>query len=153
MCFHMCKLFGVKHINTGLMEDYPVDYTAQKLRELCDRAGDLIIALEPMPYSGLPNLDKTWKVLQKADRDNAMMLLDTWHWVRANQPSDLSTKEQAKRGISIKIDDDYERSYADSKERDELMLDRLAPGAWQADTVAFLKMIMDHRINPNVVGV
>ena len=153
MCFHMCELFGVKHINTGLMEDYPVDYTAQKLRELCDRAGDLIIALEPMPYSGLPNLDKTWKVLQKADCDNAMMLLDTWHWVRANQPYDLLTKEQAKKVISIQIDDAYERPYADSILRDESMHDRLAPGVGQADTVAFLKMIKEAGIDPKVVGV
>lgn len=61
----MCELFGVKHINTGLMEDYDIDYTAKKLQELAARAGDLIIALEPMPYSGLPNLDKTWKIMQK----------------------------------------------------------------------------------------
>ena len=39
MCFHMCELFGVNHINCGLMEDYSVEYTAQKLRELCARAG------------------------------------------------------------------------------------------------------------------
>ena len=153
MCFHMCKLFGVKHINTGLMEDYPVDYTAQKLRELCQRAGDLIIALEPMPYSGLPNLDKTWKVLEKADCENAMMLLDTWHWVRANQSYDLLTKEQAKKVISIQIDDAYERPYAKSILRDESMHDRLAPGAGQADTVAFLKMIKEAGIDPKVVGV
>ena len=34
MCFHMCELFGVGHINCGLMENYSVEYTAQKLKEL-----------------------------------------------------------------------------------------------------------------------
>ena len=29
MCFHMCELFGVGHINCGLMENYSVEYTAQ----------------------------------------------------------------------------------------------------------------------------
>lgn len=51
MCFHMCQLFGVAHINCGLMERYSVEHTAQKLKELCGRAGNIIIGVEPMPYS------------------------------------------------------------------------------------------------------
>ncbi|MGU9558798.1 sugar phosphate isomerase/epimerase family protein [Lactiplantibacillus pentosus] len=152
-CFHMCELFGVKHINTGLMEDYDIDYTAKKLQELAARAGDLIIALEPMPYSGLPNLDKTWKIMQKANCDNVYMLLDMWHWVRANQPYDLLTKEQAKRVISIQIDDAYTRPYATSILRDESMHDRLAPGAGDLDTAGFVKMIKDAGVDPKVIGI
>ena len=45
ICFHMCALFGVNHINCGLMENYSVEYTAQKLRELCHRAGDYVIGV------------------------------------------------------------------------------------------------------------
>jgi len=152
-CFHMCELFGVKHINTGLMEDYSIDYTAQKLQELAARAGDLIIALEPMPYSGLPNLDKTWKIMQKANCDNVYMLLDMWHWVRADQSYDLLTKEQAKRVISIQIDDAYTRPYAESILRDESMHDRLAPGAGDLDTAGFVKMVKDAGVDPKVIGV
>ena len=39
ICFHMCELFGVNHINCGLMEKYSVEHDAQKLAELCQRAG------------------------------------------------------------------------------------------------------------------
>ena len=46
LCFHMCELFNVKQINCGLMENYSVEYTAQKLRELCHRAGKYIIGVE-----------------------------------------------------------------------------------------------------------
>ncbi|KAF0468189.1 TIM barrel protein [Pediococcus pentosaceus] len=152
-CFHMCELFNVKHINTGLMENYDIDYTANKLQELAKRAGNLIIALEPMPYSGLPNLDKTWKIMQKANCDNVYMLLDMWHWVRANQPYDLLTKEQAQRVISIQIDDAYTRPYADSILRGESMHDRLAPGAGDLDTAGFVKMIKDAGVDPKVIGV
>ena len=65
ICFHMCALFGVNHINCGLMENYSVEYTVQKLRELCHRAGDYVIGVEPMPYSGLPNVERhgqSWKL-------------------------------------------------------------------------------------------
>ena len=90
MCFHMCELFNVKQINCGLMENYSVEYTAQKLSELCHRAGKYIIGVEPMPYSGIPDVKKGWAVVKAADCDNAKLILDTWHWVRANQPVDIS---------------------------------------------------------------
>ncbi|WP_332523868.1 sugar phosphate isomerase/epimerase family protein [Terrisporobacter sp.] len=84
MCFHMCDLFDVKQINCGLMENYSVEHTAGKLKELCHRAGKVIIGVEPMPYSGIPDLEKAWKVVEASACDNAMIILDTWHWVRAN---------------------------------------------------------------------
>ena len=90
LCFHMCELFNVKQINCGLMENYSVEYTAQKLRELCQRAGKYIIGVEPMPYSGIPDVKKGWAVVKAADCENAKLILDTWHWVRANQPVDIS---------------------------------------------------------------
>ena len=78
MCFHMCELFGVKQINCGLMENYSVEHTAQKLRELCQRAGKWIIGVEPMPYSGIPDIKKGWAVVKAADCENAKLILDTW---------------------------------------------------------------------------
>ncbi len=62
MCFHMCELFDVGQINCGLMENYSVEYTAQKLKELCQRAGKYIIGVEPMPYSGIPDFRKAGKL-------------------------------------------------------------------------------------------
>lgn len=153
ICFHMCDLFGVGHINIGLMETYSVEHTAKKLAELCARAGNRIIGLEPMPYSGVPNLEKAWAVVKGSGADNAYLILDTWHWVRANQPFDLLTEEQAKKVISIQVNDAYERPYADSILRDESMHDRLAPGTGAKDTAGFVKMIKDAGVDPKVIGV
>lgn len=153
MCFHMCRLFGVKHINVGLMEDYSIEYTAKKLEELCQRAGKFIIGVEPMPYSGLPNFEKSWEVVKMSGCNNAMLILDTWHWVRANQPYQKLTKEQAAKVISIQLNDTYERPYANSILRDESMHDRLAPGVGAGDTVGFVKMIRESGVEPAVIGV
>ncbi len=153
MCFHMCELFNVGHINCGLMENYSVEHTAQKLKELCHRAGKYIIGVEPMPYSGIPDLKKAWDVVKTAGCDNAMMVLDTWHWVRANQPFDILTKEQGAKVISIQINDAYERAYAASILRDESMHDRLAPGVGVKDTAGFCKMLKEAGVNPAAVGV
>ena len=77
ICFKMCELFNVKQINCGLMENYSIEHTAQKLKELCLRAWDIIIGVEPMPYSGIPDLEKGWKVVEASGCDNAKIILDT----------------------------------------------------------------------------
>ncbi|AYW46340.1 sugar phosphate isomerase/epimerase [Tetragenococcus koreensis] len=153
VCFHMCNLFGVSHVNIGLMESYSVEYTAQKLKELCQRAGNYIIGVEPMPYSGLPDFDRAYQVVKQSGCDNAMVILDVWHWVRADQPYRSLTKEEAAKVISIQISDAYERPYADAILRDESMHDRLAPGVGAKDTAGFVRMVKESGINPKVIGV
>ena len=120
LCFHMCELFGVAQINCGLMENYSVEHTAQKLKELCHRAGKYIIGVEPMPYSGIPDMKKGWAVVKAADCENAKLILDTWHWVRANQPVDISVLDgiPADKIVSIQIKDVWDRPYAKSILRD-----------------------------------
>ena len=155
ICFHMCELFGVDSINCGLMENYSVEHTAQKLRELCHRAGRYTIGVEPMPYSGLPDVKKAWAVVQAAGCDNAKLLLDSWHYIRANQPLDLSVLEgiPAEKIVSIQINDVQAHPYAKSILRDESMHDRMLPGTGCGNTAGFVKLIRDKGVRPAVVGV
>lgn len=155
ICFHMCELFGVDSINCGLMENYSVEHTAQKLRELCHRAGKYTIGVEPMPYSGLPDVKKAWAVVQAAGCDNAKLLLDSWHYIRANQPLDRSVLEGIPAGkiVSIQINDVQAHPYAKSILRDESMHDRMLPGTGCGNTAGFVKLIRDKGVRPAVVGV
>ncbi len=155
ICFHMCELFGVQHINCGLMENYSVEHTAQKLKELCQRADKWVIGVEPMPYSGLPDVKKAWDVVKLSGCDNAKLILDTWHWVRANQSYDPSILADvpADKVVSIQINDVLARPYAAAILRDESMHDRVAPGTGYGDTAGFVKMIKDKGIKPAVIGV
>lgn len=150
LCFHMCHLFGVKHINIGLMENYTVEHTACKLRELCQRAGDLIIAVEHMPYSGLPDIDKAWAVVKAAGASNAKLMLDSWHWIRSGHSYDKSLLEDipAEEIISIQINDVQKRPYAAAVLRDESMHDRLLPGEGYGDTAGFVRMVKEKGIAP-----
>lgn len=155
MCFHMCDLFGVDHINCGLMENYSVEYTAQKLRELCHRAGKYIIGVEPMPYSGLPDVKKAWAVVKESGCDNAKLILDSWHWIRAGQSYDPSVLSEipAEMVVSIQINDVQAHPYAGPVLRDESMHDRMMPGTGYGDTAGFVKMIREKGIEPKVMGV
>lgn len=155
MCFHMCELFGVNHINCGLMENYSVAHTAQKLKELCHRAGKYTIGVEPMPYSGLPDVKKAWAVVKESGCENAKLILDSWHWVRADQPIDLALLEgiPAEKIVSVQINDVHDRAYAKSILRDESMHDRLAPGTGHGDTAAFCRMLREKGVEPKAMGV
>ena len=111
--------------------------------------------LEPMPYSGIPDIKKGWAVVKAADCENAKLILDTWHWVRANQPCDLELLADipADKIVSIQINDVWERPYAKSILRDESMHDRLAPGTGIGATIPFVKMIKAKGIEPAALGV
>ena len=155
ICFHMCDLFNVQHINIGLMEKYSVEHTAQKLKELCHRAGKYIIGVEPMPYSGIPDVKTGWAVVKGSGCDNAKLILDSWHWIRANQSYDPSYLADipADKIISIQINDVQQHPYAPTILRDGSMHDRMIPGTGYGDTAGFVKMIRDKGIEPKVCGV
>ena len=155
MCFHMCELFGVSHINCGLMENYSVEWTAQKLKELCLRAGKYTIGVEPMPYSGLPGIRKAWEVVKSSDCDNAKLILDSWHWIRAGQSYDpaLMADIPADKIVAIQLNDVQARAYAAAILRDESMHDRALPGKGYGDTAGFVEMIKAKGVSPAVVGV
>lgn len=155
ICFHMCDLFQVQHINIGLMEKYSVDHMAQKLKELCQRAEKYIIGVEPMPYSGIPDIQTGWAVVRSCGCNNAKLILDSWHWIRANQSYDPQYLADipADKIISIQINDVQQHPYAPSILRDESMHDRMVPGTGYGNTAGFLKMIRDKGILPKVCGV
>ena len=155
MCFHMCELFGVSHINCGLMENYSVEWTAQKLKELCRRAGKYTIGVEPMPYSGLPGIRKAWEVVKGSGCDNAKLVLDSWHWIRAGQSYDpaLMADIPAEKIVAIQLNDVQARAYAAAILRDESMHDRALPGKGYGDTAGFVEMIKAKGVSPAVIGV
>ena len=155
LCFHMCELFGVRQINCGLMETYPVEYTAQKLRELCHRAQPYTIGVEPMPYSGLPDVKKAWAVVKLSGCENAKLILDSWHWIRAGQSFDacILADVPVEKIVSVQINDVQSHPYAKSILRDESMHDRMLPGAGFGDTVGFVKMLREKGVKPAVMGV
>lgn len=155
VCFHMCKQFGVGHINCGLMEQYPLHHTARKLAQLCQRAGELVIGVEPMPYSGIPDVRTAWDVVRESRAPNAAIILDSWHWVRAGQPHDLSVLDgiPAEKIVSIQINDVHDHPYPPAVLRDESMHDRLAPGTGCGDTLGFLRMIRQKGVAPRTIGV
>jgi sugar phosphate isomerase/epimerase len=64
--FHMARAFGVRHLNAGLLEKLPLDVMTDAFAALCERAGpDLTVALEFMPYNGVPDPATAWRIVEE----------------------------------------------------------------------------------------
>lgn len=149
--FHMCRLFGVKQVNVGLLEQLDREAIVEALSALCTRAGHIIIAVEYMPYSGIPDIPTAWAIIEATGKKNAHLLVDTWHWARANQtPSDLAGVP-ADRIVSVQLCDVLE--HAMTPLRVESLHHRLPPGQGWGDPVGMLRALELHGATPNVVTV
>jgi sugar phosphate isomerase/epimerase len=148
----MARTFGVGHLNSGLLEKLPEETIIERFAELCDRAGDdLTIALEFMPYSGVPDLATAWRVLREANRPNSALIVDVWHWARAGMtPADLDPVP-AERIVSVQLCD--VRRTPMEPMRTESLGFRLPPGDGYGDAVGLVRALQARNVRPQLVAV
>jgi sugar phosphate isomerase/epimerase len=150
--FHMARAFGVRHLNTGLLEKLPLDVMTEAFAALCDRAGDdLTVALEFMPYSGVPDLATAWQILDGANRANSALIVDVWHWARAGMtPADLDPIP-ADRIVALQLSDVLEHPMQPL--RAESLGHRLPPGQGYGDAAGVVRALQAKGARPRVVTV
>ncbi len=148
--FHMARAFGVRHLNAGLLEKLPLEVMTDAFAALCDRAGpDLTVALEFMPYSGVPDLATAWRIVQRVP--NSALIIDNWHWARAGQqPADLD-EVSPERIVSVQLCD--VRAQPMEPPRAESLGHRLPPGHGYGDTVGLVRALTTHGVTPAVMAV
>lgn len=148
--FHMARAFGVRHLNAGLLEKLPIDVIAEEFAALCERAGpDLTVALEFMPYSGVPDLATAWRIVQ--DVPNAGLIIDGWHWARAGQRAADLDAVPAERIISVQLCDVLAEPMGPP--RAESLGYRLPPGKGYGDTAGMVRALNEHGVAPAVMTV
>src|SRR5258705_5449974 len=148
--FHMARAFGVRHLNAGLLEKLPLDVVSEEFAALCERAGpDLTVALEFMPYSGVPDLATAWRIVQGVP--NAGLIVDGWHWARAGQQAADLADVPAERIVSVQLCD--VRAQPMEPLRAESLGHRLPPGKGYGDTVEMVRGLTKHGVTPAVMAV
>jgi sugar phosphate isomerase/epimerase len=149
---HMARAFGVRHLNAGLLEKLPLPEITEAFAALCDRVGpDLTVALEFMPYSGVPDLATAWRVLQDAGRPNSGLIIDVWHWARAGMtPADLDPVP-ADQIVAVQLCD--VREHPMEPLRAESLGHRLPPGQGWGDAVGLVRALRDKGVRPTVLAV
>ena len=147
---HLARTFGVGHLNAGLLEHLPVEVITAAFAALCDRAGpDLTVALEFMPYSGIPDLATAWRVLQGAGRSNSALLLDVWHWARAGMTA--ANRVPADQIVAVRLCNVLEHPM--DPPRAESLGHRLPPGHGYGDAVGLVRELHEKGVRPRIVAV
>jgi sugar phosphate isomerase/epimerase len=150
--FAMARAFGVKHMNAGLIEKPSIGEITEAFAGLCDRAGDdLVVALEFMPYSGVPDIGSAWQIMHEADRSNSGLIVDTWHWARSGAtPADLGPVP-GEAIIAVQLCDVLQTPM--DEPRAESLGYRLPPGEGYGGTLGMVRALRDRDVRPRLIGV
>ena len=149
--FHLARTFGVRHVNAGMLEKYPVDVLTDAFAGLCERAGELTVGLEFMPYSGVPDIDTAWAIISGAGAVNGALLMDGWHWSRAGMtPADLDPV-LAEKIVAIQLSDVGEKPM--DPLRGESLGHRLLPGKGFGDVLGMIEALAAKNVAPRAVTV
>jgi sugar phosphate isomerase/epimerase len=149
--FAMARTFGVRHLNAGLLEHVPVDVVTGAFAELCRRAEELVVALEFMPYSGVPDLPTAWHVVEAAGCANGALLVDAWHWTRSGTTHHDLEPVPAERVVAVQLCDVLEHPMTPL--RAESLGHRLPPGQGYGDVAGMVEALVAKKIAPEVVAV
>jgi sugar phosphate isomerase/epimerase len=139
--FDMATAFGARHLqavgtfHTDVLEEHAVEAFAA----LCDRAAahDLLVALEFVPGTNIPDAGIAADLVLAADRPNGGLCVDSWHHFRGRNDHRLLQAIPPERVFMIQLDDGPAEPVDDDFVTDTL-LHRLPPGAGDFDLTGFL---------------
>ena len=109
-CFAICEALGLETILAVAGYDrgaVPLEILIDGFGRLCDRAAKngLWVDLEFMPFWGLPDLASAWAIVGGAQRKNAGIMVDTWHFSRGNPDFELLRSLPGGPFVSVQVAD------------------------------------------------
>ncbi len=127
---------------------------AEGLAMLADVAGsaDMVIALEFLPWTGVPSFSTANDLVVASGADNATILLDAWHWVRQPGGPDLDALRSipGDRIAYVQMCDPGPTRGDDLEA--EAMTDRRLPGAGTVDYASIWSALDDIGSSPFVAA-
>jgi sugar phosphate isomerase/epimerase len=143
--FAAAEALGARQLNVGCGE-FPgevasVDVLAERFAALCERAGtyNLTVAIEFLPWSGIPDVAKAWDVVRRAGAPNGGVLLDTWHFFRGNPDFEALSAVPPERIVGVQLNDGPAQPVGEI--RHETRHGRLLPGAGDFDLERMLRQL------------
>jgi len=107
--FRIADAVGARSVNAVDVfgGDWNSDDAASAFAGLCDRAADhgLLVHLEFLPWSKIPDLSAAWEVVRGADRPNGGITVDSWHFFRSDSSLDGLRRLPGSRVLGIQLDD------------------------------------------------
>jgi sugar phosphate isomerase/epimerase len=143
--YAMADAFEPHHLNVGdinMAEDLPpLDVVTERFAAVCDRAAEhgVEVALEFLPWSGIPDLATALAVVTAAKRANGGVIVDSWHYFRG-RPDDALLRSAAAQHIKcVQLSDgDAE---PDGDYMSDTILHRRLPGDGAFDLLGLLQCL------------
>jgi sugar phosphate isomerase/epimerase len=119
---------------------WSIDEAAEAFARFCDRAyfEGLHVHLEFLPWSRIPDLATAWQIVQRANRSNAGIAIDAWHWYRSDPNVALLASLPAHAVTALILDD--APASTEHNLLEAAMHARLLPGAGELNLIGLLSM-------------
>jgi sugar phosphate isomerase/epimerase len=141
----MAQRMGARSLNAAdvLGGTWSVDDAAEAFAELCDRAAQhgLLVHLEWLAWSRIPDVATAWAVVRGADRPNGGLNVDTWHCARTGTTTDELRALPAASVLAVQLSDAPARAEANLIEA--TLHDRALPGHGELDLTGYLGALVD----------
>ena len=87
--------------------DWTVHAAAEALAGLCERAAEhgLLVHVEFLPWSRIPDIGTAWEIVRTADRPNAGIAVDAWHFFRSNADEKTLRAIPGDKILGVQLDD------------------------------------------------
>lgn len=150
--YAMADAFGCRHVQAvGSFVDPLEPDVAQAFARLCDEAGEhgLLVALEFVPCTNIPDAGTALRIVTEADRANGGLCVDIWHHVRGANDAALLDALPADRVVMIQLDDGpivprHPDFVTDTVHHRDL------PGEGEFDISGFLRLLWDNGVRAPV---
>ncbi len=146
--WEMADRWGCRYLQAIGSFDGSIHDAARAYGELCDRAADhgLVLGLEFLPFTNIPEATTAWAIVQEADRNNGGVCVDIWHHARgANDfaqilaiPPDRITGIQLSDGPMMRELPDY---------KDDCLRRRVPPGEGEFGVAEFVHALVEHGVH------
>ncbi len=141
----IAEAVGARSLNAAevLGGTWTVEEGAEAFAALCDRAAQhgLLVHLEWLAWSKVPDVATAWEVVRMADRPNGGLNVDTWHCARTGTTADELRALPGNRVLAIQLDD--APLVAEENLIDATLHDRQLPGEGELDLTGYLGALRD----------
>jgi sugar phosphate isomerase/epimerase len=112
---------------------WSLEEAAAAFAGLCDRAAEhgLVVHLEFLPWSRIPDLATAWRVVNAADRPNGGLTVDAWHYFRSGPDGELLRSIPGASILGVQLCDAPAVAEADPLQA--TLHERLLPGDGELD--------------------
>jgi sugar phosphate isomerase/epimerase len=138
--FRIADAIGGRSLNAAELfgTASPTDEFVAAFANLCDRAADhgLLVHLEFLPWSRVPDVATAWEIVQLADRRNGGILVDSWHFYFGTPDFDALRAVPGSSITGVQLND--APAHVDDVMNDAMRLRRLpGDGDFDLDALVF----------------